>query len=50
MGVAGLNPSGAFFDILCFMRNLLSVLKNSKSDVDERGHRLCFFPHAASAS
>ena len=32
------------FDILRFVRNLLfPFFKNSKSDVDERGHRLRFF-------
>ena len=27
----------------------LDLTKNSKSDVDERGHRLRFFPHASVA-
>ena len=32
------------FDILRFVRNLLfPFLKNCKSDIDERGHRLRFF-------
>ena len=31
------NPSGAPFEIFIF---LLPFLKNSKSDVDDRGHRL----------
>ena len=35
---------GAPFDILRFVRKLLfPFFKNSKSDVDERGHRLRFF-------
>ena len=35
---------GVRFDILRFVRNLLfPLLKNSKSDVDERGHCLRFF-------
>ena len=36
-GVPGSNPSGAPFEIFIF---LLPLLKNSKSGVDDQGHRL----------